>query len=36
MLNETNTSYYFDYSNVYVSPLKLIFWKTIKAFPENF
>jgi hypothetical protein len=24
MLNETNTSYYFDYSNVYVSPLKLV------------
>jgi len=36
LLNETKTSYYFDYSNVYVSPFKLFLWKIIRNFPENF
>jgi len=36
IIAEDSTHMYINYSDSYFSPLKLIFWRNIKNFPENF
>lgn len=36
ILNETADSLYVNYSETFFAPLKMLFWKNIRNFPENF